>query len=58
MEREVILPGEHAWRHLWSGEDFTPGMHRIAAPLGKPPVFYLPDSDFASLFASLCEISR
>ena len=56
VEREVILPGEHGWRHLWSGEDFAPGTHRIAAPLGKPPVFYLSDSHFASLFASLCDI--
>ena len=55
-ERDVILPGNAPWRHLWSGEDFTPGTHSIAAPLGAPPVFYRPGSDFASLFASLCEI--
>jgi alpha-glucosidase len=56
VEREVILPGEGPWRHLWSGEDFDPGTHRIAASLGQPPVFYRPDSAFAPLFASLRDI--
>lgn len=51
--REVILPGESAWRHVWSGRDYAPGTHEIAAPLGQPPVFYRPGSPFAALFASL-----
>ncbi len=55
-ERDVILPGETPWRHMWSGEDFAPGQHRIAAPLGAPPVFYRPDSAFAALFASLASV--
>ncbi len=53
--REVILPGEHAWRHLWSGEDFIPGQHQIAAPIGQPPVFYRPDGAHAALFAGIGE---
>jgi alpha-glucosidase len=51
--REVILPGDTPWRHLWTGEDFAPGTHTVAAPYGQPPVFYLPGSPFAPLFASL-----
>ncbi len=51
--REVILPGEQPWRHVWSGKDFVPGRHEIAAPLGQPPVFYRPGSAFAALFAEL-----
>lgn len=51
--REVILPGEGPWRHVWSGQDFAPGTHRIDAPLGRPPIFYRPDSRFAALFAGL-----
>ena len=51
--REVILPGNAAWRHVWSGKDFMPGRHDIAAPIGLPPVFYRPDSAYAALFASL-----
>ncbi|VWX47137.1 alpha-glucosidase [Novosphingobium sp. 9U] len=51
--RSVILPGEHPWRHLWSGKDFQPGTHFVDSPYGQPPVFYRPDSAFASLFATL-----
>jgi alpha-glucosidase len=54
--RAVILPGDGPWRHLWSGRDFAPGAHTIAAPLGQPPVFTRPDSAFAALFASLPEL--
>ena len=53
VEREVILPGEAPWRHVWSGTEFAPGVHTVAAPLDSPPVFYRPDSAFAALFASL-----
>jgi alpha-glucosidase len=50
--RTVYLPGG-SWRHVWSGRDYAPGWHDIAAPLGEPPVFYRPASQFASLFRSL-----
>ena len=53
VEREVILPGDTPWRHVWSGEDYAPGTHTIAAPFDRPPVFYRPDSAFAALFATL-----
>ena len=53
VQREVILPGDTPWRHVWSGEDYAPGAHTIAAPLDQPPVFYRPDSPFAALFAAL-----
>ncbi|KPF93956.1 alpha-xylosidase [Novosphingobium sp. AAP83] len=52
-QRQVILPGEGIWRHCWSGKDFAPGTHDIAAPIGQPPVFYRPDSVFAPLLAGL-----
>ncbi len=51
--REVVLPGEGSWRHVWSGDDYAPGRHTIASPVGQPPVFYRPDSAFAGLFAQL-----
>ena len=53
VEREVILPGDAPWRHVWSAADFAPGRHTIAAPIGRPPVFYRPESTFADLFGSL-----
>ncbi len=52
-ERQVVLPGEAVWRHLWSNRDFAPGKHNVAAPIGAPPVFYRTDSAHAALFASL-----
>lgn len=55
VAREVVLPGDSAWRHAWTGEDHEPGRHWLAAPLGRPPVFYRADSRFADLFARLHE---
>ncbi len=54
-ERAVILPGDARWRHVWSGADFAPGTHTVAAPIGEPPVLYRPDSEHAALFAALPE---
>lgn len=51
--RSVILPGDAPWRHVWTGQDFEPGVHDVDAPIGSPPAFYRPDSDFATLFAGL-----
>jgi alpha-glucosidase len=50
--RRVYLP-EGEWRHVWSGADFAPGWHDVAAPIGEPPVFYRRTSAFAPLFAEL-----
>lgn len=55
MDREVILPGDEPWRHVWSGADFPPGSHRVEAPFDAPPAFYRPSSLFAPLFAALPE---
>lgn len=51
--RLVHLPGGQPWRHLWSGVDYAPGMHEVPAPIGQPPLFYAPDSEFADLFTAL-----
>jgi alpha-glucosidase len=51
--RNLVLPGAAPWIHVWSGEAFEPGTHEVAAPIGAPPVFYRPDSAFASSFARL-----
>lgn len=56
--RDVLLPGTHAWRHLWSGKDHMPGHHTIAAPIGQPPVFYRADGRHAALFANLPQIAQ
>ena len=51
--RQVVLPGEQPWQHVWTGRAYEPGVHTIAAPIGEPPVFVRPDSHFADLFAGL-----
>ncbi len=48
----VYLP-EDEWIHLWTGKRYRGGWHRIAAPVGRPAVYYRKDSDFADLFAGL-----
>ena len=53
VARQVMLPGEQPWRHVWSGKIFDPGIHTLDAPIGEPPVFVRPSSNFAALFASL-----
>lgn len=55
VARRVYLPGTQGqtWRNLWTGADLAPGSHQVSAPIGRPPVFYRPDSRFAGLFESL-----
>ena len=55
VSRQVTIPGKEIWRHVWTEEDFAPGVHEVAAPVGQPPAFYRPDSDHAALFAGLKE---
>lgn len=50
--RKVYLP-QGQWKHLWSGRDYAPGWHDVAAPIGAPPVFYRVASGFADLFRGL-----
>ena len=47
--RTVRLP-EGEWVGLWTGRCYAPGRHRVAAPLGRPPVFYREGSKYAELF--------
>lgn len=54
--RTVVLPGTDHWVHCWTGESFAPGTHVVPAPIGRPPVFYRPDSAFAPLFAGLAGV--
>ena len=53
ISREVVLPGDQPWRHLWSGQVYDPGRHLVPAPIGQPPVFVSRDSQFVDLFAAL-----
>ncbi len=48
----VYLPNDE-WVHIWTGKVYRGGWHRIAAPVGRPAVFYRKSSTFADLFAKL-----
>lgn len=49
---KVYLPGKN-WIHIWSGQVFESGWHRIKAPLGQPPVYYREGSEFEEIFKKL-----
>ena len=51
--REVVLPGDGDWIDVWSGAVLPAGTHRVAAPIGRPPVFHRAGSAHAALFAGL-----
>ena len=60
----VYLPWNRGgWKHVWSGRVYGESSISpnglwimIEAPLGQPPVFYRPNSRFASIFASMAKI--
>ena len=45
--RLCVLP-EDEWLHLFTGESFVGGRHRVRAPIGVPPVFVRRESPFAA----------
>ena len=51
----LYLP-EDTWINVWTGEPCSGGDVSVDAPLGKPPVFYRAQSEWASLFATLKNI--
>ncbi len=51
--RSVVFPGNAPWICCWTGEEHAPGTREIAAPIGRPPVFYRQGSDHAALFAAM-----
>ena len=48
----LYLP-QDSWVNAWTGEQHRGGEITVAAPLGKPPVFYRQQSDWAALFSTL-----
>ncbi|MFM5884624.1 MAG: alpha-glucosidase [Novosphingobium sp.] len=58
VSRDVVLPGTAPWQDCWTSELVPPGVHTVAAPIGRPPVYYRPDSAFAALFAGLAEVAK
>lgn len=52
--RRAYLPTGARWRHVWSGEEWQGGSAvEVAARIGRPTVFFRPDSSHAALFAGL-----
>ncbi|MFQ3547315.1 MAG: alpha-glucosidase [Termitinemataceae bacterium] len=48
---KVYIPRDR-WVHLWSCEVYEQGWHRIAAPIGRIPVFYRQGSPWEQLFTT------
>ncbi|TXT64672.1 MAG: Sulfoquinovosidase [Promethearchaeota archaeon] len=51
----VYLPKD-LWIHIWNGDEYEGGWTNVQAPIGKPPVFYRKDSQFAKLFSRIKDI--
>jgi len=51
--RQVVFPDLEKWVHLFSGEEYGSGTHKVDAPLGSPPVFYKKGGRNEAMFASL-----
>lgn len=52
---EVYLPKDK-WISLWSGEEYSSGVYIVEAEIGKPPVFYRKNSEYANLFETIKKI--
>lgn len=51
-EWKIYLP-EDDWVHVWSNKSYTGGWIDVPAPIGEPPIFYRPSSEFSQLFSEL-----
>jgi|GEM_PF-739258 len=51
--RQVVFPEFETWVHLFSGNVYEPGIRKVDAPLGSPPVFYKKGGSHEAIFASL-----
>ncbi|WP_312999046.1 alpha-glucosidase [Leclercia sp.] len=51
----LYLP-EDSWVNAWTGETCQGGDITVTAPIGKPPVFYRQQSEWADLFGTLRHI--
>lgn len=52
LARSVWLPAGD-WVHLWTGKLCAPGWQEVDAPMGRPPVFFRPESHHAALLRGL-----
>lgn len=56
--RRVYLP-DGEWLHFWTGAPYKGGYeYTVAAPLGRPAVFYRRDSEFADVFKAAGEAAH
>ncbi|WP_293700851.1 MULTISPECIES: alpha-glucosidase [unclassified Sphingopyxis] len=55
IDREVLIPADDEWVHVWTGDMMAAGRCKVSGPFGAPPVFYRAGSAFAPLFQALSE---
>ncbi|MEI9985184.1 MAG: TIM-barrel domain-containing protein [Aliidongia sp.] len=54
----VYLPEGTGWVDVWTGETHTGGVEvTVAAPLGRPPLFYRAEASQAALFAGIAAVA-
>lgn len=54
-EWDVYIPGDE-WIHVWSGNRYARGWHKVKSPIGSPPVFYRKGSKHEDLFKEIKKI--
>ena len=55
-ESRMVWFPEDRWVHLFTGEEYSGGRHRIKAPIGCPPVFIRKGSRYTGLIDQIKEI--
>jgi len=53
---EVFLPDD-VWIDLWDEKEYRGGVHTIASPIGKPPVFIRKKSQFKTELLTIKEVN-
>ncbi len=54
---EVFLPDDE-WIDLWDENEYRGGLHTIASPIGKPPVFIRKKSQFKTELLKIKEVNK
>ena len=53
--RRLLLPDD-AWIHLFTGVEYSGGIHEVECPMGGPPVFYRKNGGYTELFGRVRDI--
>ncbi len=54
---ELYAPDDDQWISVWDDSVLSPGFNTVAAPMGRPAVYYRRDSAFAAVFKALKNVT-